>query len=76
MQPKARHENLSIQDLLATGETLDLHNHKAHCLNTTSARLWRLCNGRTTLQALGQIVSKRLGLDQAEPAPARHEWGV
>jgi Coenzyme PQQ synthesis protein D (PqqD) len=46
--PKARSENLIVEEL--DGEVLvyDIDRDRAHCLNSTAALVWKLCNGRRT----------------------------
>src|SRR5688500_359444 len=50
--PLARRDNLVVEEL--SDETLiyDLERDKAHCLNSTAARVWRDCDGRTTVRQL------------------------
>src|SRR5919206_3923636 len=46
--PQARSENLIVEEL--DGEVLvyDIDRDRAHCLNSTAALVWKLCNGRRT----------------------------
>jgi Coenzyme PQQ synthesis protein D (PqqD) len=43
--PKARAENIVIQDLEKETLIYDLKTNKAFCLNETSALVWQLCDG-------------------------------
>jgi subtilisin family serine protease len=54
--PTARHEGLLVREL--NGEVLvyDLHSHKAHCLNTTAALIWKHCDGRTSESDIARII--------------------
>src|SRR5690242_4494917 len=67
MLPHAREEQLVVQAL--DGETLvyDLRDHRALCLNRTTALVWRCCDGRTPLD----IIAARLHADLDVPADER-----
>lgn len=69
-KPRARRDDLIIQEL--PGETLvyDTKSHKAHCLNTTSARIWDRCNGARTVTEISQFVTKQSG----EPVDESVVW--
>ena len=64
--PSARDEQLVVEEL--TEETLvyDLERHRAHCLNKTSALVWRMCDGRTTVAAVARALENDLGLPDDE----------
>ncbi len=64
--PLARSDKLTIREL--AGETLiyDLARHKAHCLNSTVALVWRHCDGRTTLVELAAVVQRELQVADAK----------
>ena len=51
------------------GETLvyDLARHRAHCLNAEAARVWRLCDGQTSVDQMAASVAEATG------APADEE---
>jgi hypothetical protein len=53
-------------------ETLvyDLKGHRAHCLNRTAAAVWRSCDGRTPVAAIG----RRLGHDTGEGVDTEVVW--
>jgi hypothetical protein len=61
MKPRARVEALVIEEL--DGETLvyDLQRDEAHCLNATAARVWRYCDGRTSVHQLAARLGRELG---------------
>lgn len=46
--PKARFENIVVQELQDEVLIYDLVSHKAHCLNASAAFVWRNCDGHTT----------------------------
>ena len=47
--PRARQASLIIKEV--DDETLiyDLETDKAHCLNSTASRVWKSCDGRTSV---------------------------
>ncbi len=47
--PLARKNELIIQELPEELLVYDLARHKAHCLNKTSAFIWKHCDGETTV---------------------------
>lgn len=57
--PKARKNNLVVQDL--DGETLiyDLTANRAVCLNETSALVWQNCDGVKTVADIGSVLSAK-----------------
>jgi len=57
--PKAREENLVVQEL--DGEVLiyDLNTNKALCLNETSALVWQLCDGDKSVSEISESISKK-----------------
>jgi hypothetical protein len=62
MLPKRRKKDLLVEEL--PGETIvyDTVNHKVHCLNPTTALIWRHCDGKTTLPALTTLLHEKLNL--------------
>jgi hypothetical protein len=59
-KPIARTTNLELQEL--SGELLvyDVERHKAHCLNTTLASIWRSCDGTRDVDALAAKLQDEL----------------
>lgn len=55
--PLARTEQLLVIDI--DGETLvyDLARQRAHCLNDVAARVWKLCDGRTSVDRIAAAVA-------------------
>lgn len=66
MLPQRRLERMTVREL--PGETLlyDGARGKIHCLNRTSALIWKHCDGRTDVAGLAQLVQRQLGLADAE----------
>jgi Coenzyme PQQ synthesis protein D (PqqD) len=49
MLPNSRRQNLLIQEVGAELVVYDQERHRVHRLNPTTAEVWRLCDGRTTI---------------------------
>ena len=64
--PKLRTEDLVVQEL--EGETLiyDLINDKALCLNTTSAFVWKNCDGRSSISEIAERLSAETKMDVSD----------
>ncbi len=58
--PHGRKSGLIVK--VADGEVLiyDLERDKAHCLNDTAARVWKYCDGKTTVAAACSSLSREL----------------
>lgn len=63
--PIARSDQLTIRELAEETLVYDLNTHKAHCLNSTVALIWRHCDGQTTVGELAEIVQEELGIADA-----------
>lgn len=61
MMPRARTEKLTIRELPDETLVYDLPANKVHCLNRSSAIVWRHCDGRTSATELARILSRELG---------------
>jgi hypothetical protein len=59
--PRARKEQLLVQELSDELLIYDLERHKAYCLNQTAARIWRSCNGRRTVTEMARVLTRELG---------------
>ena len=66
LMPLARTGQLIVEELPGEVLVLDLDNNKAHCLNPTSALVWRCCDGRTTVAEVARRLSLELGAPAAE----------
>lgn len=60
--PRARKDGVLVREV--AGETLvyDLERHRAHCLNATTAAVWRACDGASTLSGAAAAVRRDLGI--------------
>lgn len=61
MKPKARTENIVVQDVGTELLIYDLKINKAFCLNETAALVWEFCDGRQTVSEITAQIEKRLG---------------
>jgi len=68
--PQARRSGLIIQEV--DGEVLiyDQSADKAHCLNDTAAKVWKYCDGQTTISQ----ACKSLSLDLGTPVNEKLVW--
>ena len=56
MFPTARSEKLTVQELPEETLVFDHQSNKAHCLNRTTAMIWKHCDGRTSPAVLARLV--------------------
>ena len=59
--PKARHNELVVQELEDEVLVYDLKLHQAHCLNRTAALIWEHCDGKQTVGGLARRLEQELG---------------
>jgi hypothetical protein len=64
--PRVR-EDVSLQELGEEVMIYDPLNEKVHILNTTAHSIWKLCDGRCTIQEIKEKISKMF------PNTAEHE---
>ena len=57
---RARSERVLVEQIEDEVVVYDLNNDKAHLLNTTTAAVWRLCDGATTVAEMAARVSSDL----------------
>ena len=59
--PLARTEQLIVKEV--DGEVLvyDLKTDQAHCLNSTAAKVWRHCDGETSVQEIARSLEQKDG---------------
>lgn len=60
-RPKARVEGVVVRELPDEVLVYDLETHKAVCLNSTAAAVWRLCDGRRTPSDIRRALEKSAG---------------
>jgi hypothetical protein len=67
-RPQARTDGVVVVDLPDEVLVYDEARHRAHCLSPTAALVWKQCDGRTTVAALGRRLAAHPGgrsLDRA-----------
>jgi hypothetical protein len=68
--PKTRAEGLIVEELDDEVLVYDIDRNRAHCLNSTAGRIWKLCNGRRTVgdiaRQLDTEIHKREGITRLE----------
>lgn len=60
--PLSRKDNIVVQE---TGDEVllyDLNDNKAFCLNETSAAVWELCDGKSSIADINQKLGKKLNV--------------
>lgn len=60
MLPCARFENLVVQELKDEVLVCDLKSNQVFCLNQTAGEVWKLCDGKTEVKDISQILSRKL----------------
>ena len=68
--PQVRQDGLVVRELPDEMLIYDLERHKAHCLNQTSAAVWRHCDGETSPAEIGY----RLAREFATPVDEDVVW--
>lgn len=59
--PQARRDGLIVRDLPDEVLVYDLERHKAHCLNSTAAQVWRHCDGETAADEIAFRLAREVG---------------
>jgi hypothetical protein len=62
--PKARNNDLLVEELGGELLIFDVSSNRAHCLNGTAAAIWRDCDGTRSFAAMAQRIFP--GLDPAD----------
>jgi Coenzyme PQQ synthesis protein D (PqqD) len=58
--PKSKIENIVVQDFENEVLIYDLTINKAFCLNSTSAKVYQLCDGRNSIVDIAELLSRQL----------------
>ena len=66
LMPRARRDKLVVEKLPDETLVYDLKRYKAHCLNRTSALVWRRCDGRTTVAEVAVLLERELRIPANE----------
>lgn len=56
LRPSARRDALVVQELYEEVLVFDTKTNKAHCLNQTASKIWRLCDGTNTVVDLKLLI--------------------
>lgn len=59
--PKARDEDLVVQELAEEILVYDLTTNEAHCLNKSAALVWKYCDGKTSVTDIAKLLEKSFG---------------
>jgi hypothetical protein len=62
--PRARTEELIVEELTDEVLVYDLRRNKAHCVNSTAAAIWKLCDGRRTVEEIARRLKQPVGHQQ------------
>jgi hypothetical protein len=66
MFPKARTNKVIVEELIDETLVYDQQRHKAHCLNRTSAWVWKHCDGVTSEVELARRLADELQVEEPE----------
>lgn len=59
--PQARRDGLVVRELPDEVLVYDPESHRAHCLNSTAAAIWRYCDGETTAEEIAFRLAREIG---------------
>ncbi len=62
LMPRARQDELVVEELQDETLVYDLEGHKASCLNRTAALVWLHCDGRTSVADVAALLTKELDI--------------
>jgi hypothetical protein len=68
--PSARSNQLIVRELPDETLVYDMEKHQAHCLNSTSAFVWKYCDGKTTVEEMARLLEREF----ATPADDDVVW--
>ena len=60
VMPRAREEELVVEELPDETLVYDLKSHKARCLNPTAALVWSHCDGQTSVAEMATMLESEL----------------
>ena len=70
LMPRARQDELVVEELRDETLVYDLERHKARCLNPTAALVWRHCDGQTSVAEVAALLEEQ----SATPADESVVW--
>ena len=60
LMPRARQDELVVEELPDETLVYDLKRHKARCLNRMAALVWRHCDGQTSVAEVAALLEEQL----------------
>ena len=66
LMPRARQDELVVEELQDETLVYDLERHKARCLNRTAALVWRHCDGQTSVAEVAALLEEQLAIPADE----------
>ncbi len=66
LMPRARQDELVVEELQDETLVYDLERHKARCLNRTAALVWRHCDGQTSVADVAALLEEQLAIPTDE----------
>ena len=66
LMPRARQDELVVEELQDETLVYDLERHKARCLNRTAALVWRCCDGQTSVAEVAALLEEQLAIPTDE----------
>ena len=66
LMPRARQDELVVEEIQDETLVYDLERHKARCLNRTAALVWRHCDGQTSVAEVAATLEEQLGTPSDE----------
>ena len=60
LMPRARQDELVVEELQDETLVYDLKRHKARCLNRAAALVWRCCDGQTSVAEVAELLEEQL----------------
>ncbi len=57
--PRARQDELVVEELQDETLVYDLKRHNARCLNRTAAVVWRCCDGQTSVAEVAELLEEQ-----------------
>ena len=70
LMPRARQDELVVEELSDETLVYDLKRHKARCLNRTAALVWRCCDGQKSVAEVAALLEHQ----SATPADEAVVW--
>jgi len=62
LMPRARQDELVVEELQDETLVYDLKRHRARCLNRTAALVWRHCDGRTSVGEVATLLEEHVAV--------------